>query len=101
MTARPYSAHFHKPTSDATYYTLLTINLAILIIFAIVTYVTYIGTYGTEYSLISFITVIPAIAGGLFFALLALTGRKAFRRELAYLRKYRFKTSPDKLKITK
>jgi len=96
MTARPYSAHFHKPTSDATYYSLLTINLIILMVFSVITYITYIGTYGTEYSLVSFITLVPAVAGGLFFALLALTGKKAFRRELSYLRKYRFKPAPDK-----
>lgn len=89
MVKKPESIHFHKPTSQAIYYSMVTLIIAMLLLFAHILYLAYQVTIGAEFSFFHHIVLALVLVSIALFATLIIVGKIGYK-ELSDLRKYKY-----------
>ena len=86
---REESVHFHKPTSQTLYLSMLAIILAILVLFSYVVYLVYNFTIGTQFDIFSKIMLGLIIVVVAVLVILLILGKAGLSKELSHFKKYK------------
>ncbi|MBD3263367.1 hypothetical protein GF374_03235 [Candidatus Woesearchaeota archaeon] len=89
MVKRPESVHFHKPTTKTLYYSLLLVNIAVLVLFGYIIYLIYFYTAETELFKFGYLFIGLAVLAVVFLSLLLVMGKKGLSKKLLDFKKYK------------